>query len=137
MSSRGRVSFVVPGLVLLVGGFVIYLVGQALYVAAGISLMVLGLIMVIQGLKMVPRIFRYVTLLIVGLYLVVQGGNLLWSMGLASSPQAQQSYSLPFMAIAMPWYIAGDLGIFFITAGAVLLFYAGIGFGLMGRRMQP
>jgi hypothetical protein len=126
---RGQFPLLAVGLIVILGGFMVYLIGDPVDVAAGAALGVLGLWLSLKGLRMLPPMLVSAVFLGLGLFFVVEGGNLLWSMGLASTPQAQQSYGLPFMAITMPWYIAGDLGIFFVILGAAMMFVAGLGFG--------
>jgi hypothetical protein len=129
MTLRNNPPYVLVGLGFLVEGlFAYFVVGGAVALAIGAGSVVLGVVVFFRGTMGLPSVFRNAVYLGLGLFFVVEGGNLLWDLG-RTITNGTANYWLPFMAVEMPWYVAGDLGIFLIGLGGVLMFVAGVGFG--------
>ncbi|MDA4133656.1 MAG: hypothetical protein OK454_11125 [Thaumarchaeota archaeon] len=130
---RTNPPYLLAGLGFVMEGLISYfLVGGPVALAIGAGSLVLGVVFFFRGAMGLPGAYRSAVYLGMGLFFVIEGGNLLWDLG-RTIANGSAGYWLPFMMVDMPWYLAGDLGIFFVGLGAILMFVAGLGFAGRNR----
>ena len=108
-TKRFGTLYLLNGTIALIGGFLLYLYATPIFIAMGISVAVIGLYLLLKGIPVLPSALKNSLYLVFGFLLVIEGGNLLWDIALPATQQQNGTFYLPFMAISMPWYVAGDL----------------------------